>query len=139
MPGGGIAVLDYVVTHPAAASYVRIHAPGALLDPQLDLAGMRKRRAFDRLGDGAGLAFVPLAVHSFDAVCFPNDLGDVAAADSRASRDALVRSALSMCSPSFLVFSSAFLLPFRFAVTQVLVNNGVALLSRATIACIIMF
>ena len=53
------------------------------------------RRAFERFGNGAGYEIVPLAANSYgwlgkEAAQFLNDIGDVAAADGRASIDAFV-------------------------------------------------
>jgi hypothetical protein len=94
LPGGRIAVLDCVVTHPAAATYAQRASQEA--GSAAALAETRKRQAFERFGDGAGYEFVPLAVESFgrlgkDAARFLNDLGDVAAADGCASKEAFVR------------------------------------------------
>ena len=94
MPGGRIVVLDYVVTHPAAASYAR----GASRQAGFAAAKAEtsKRCAFELFVDSAGYAFLPLAGETFgrlgkDASRFLNDLGEVAASDGCASKSAFVR------------------------------------------------
>ena len=59
LPGGRIAVLDCVITHPAAASYAR----GDLRQAGFAAAKAEtsKHRAFELLGDGAGYKLLPLA------------------------------------------------------------------------------
>lgn len=95
MPEGRVVVLDCVVTHPAAASYVR--AASRTAGATVLRAEQMKRRSFDSLGQGVGYDFVPLAVESFgrlglEASRFLSDLGDVAAAGGTASKAAFVRS-----------------------------------------------
>ena len=94
MPGGRITVLDCVVTNPAAASYAQRASQETGF--AVALAETRKRQAFERFGNGAGYAFVPLAVESLgrlgkEAARFFNDLGDVAAVDGCVSKDTFVR------------------------------------------------
>jgi hypothetical protein len=95
MPEGRVVVLDCVVTHPAAASYVR--AASRMAGAAVLRAEQAKRRDFDSLGQGGGYDFIPLAVESFgrlglEASRFLSDLGDVAAAGGTASKAAFVRS-----------------------------------------------
>ncbi len=98
MPGGRIAVLDCVVTHPAAASYVREAA--RTTGSAAAKAEHDKRREFRAHGENAGYDFVPLAVESFGrlgraASRFLSELGDVASAGANGlvSRAAFVRGA----------------------------------------------
>ena len=77
----GLTVLDCVVKHPTAASYVSAASktPGATAA----LAEQQKRTDFEKFGDGAGFAFVPLASESYgrlglEASRFLSALGDIA-------------------------------------------------------------
>jgi len=75
IPGGRAVVLDCVVTHPAAASYVADAA---------EKAERRKRRSFEEFGEGSAYDLVPLAIESYGrlglaASRFLSELGDIAA------------------------------------------------------------
>ena len=63
LPGERIVVLDFVVTHAAAASY----AQGALQHAGLAAANaeITKRRAFELYNGGVGYEFLLLAGESF--------------------------------------------------------------------------
>jgi hypothetical protein len=93
-PDGGIRILDCVVTHPAAASYVRDAAESG--GSAAAKAEARKRADFRDIGEGSAYGFVPLAVESYGrmgaaASRFLSELGDLAAAGSRVSKAAFVR------------------------------------------------
>ena len=76
-----LAVLDCVVTHPTAASYVdATHKKPGVAAAR---AEQDKRRDFEKFGDGADFDFVPLASESFGrlglgASRFLSALGDIA-------------------------------------------------------------
>ena len=93
-PDGRVRVLDCVVTHPAAASYVRdaAQAPGSAAAK----AETRKRRAFEEFGEGSAFEFIPLAVESYGrlgsaAARFLSELGDLAAEGTQVSKAAFIR------------------------------------------------
>jgi hypothetical protein len=94
LPGGRIVVLDYVVTHPTAASYV---VAASQTDGSAAMkAEDRKRRAFATFGAGSAFDFVPLAVESYGrwgkaAATFLSDLGAIAAAEGHVSKASFVR------------------------------------------------
>jgi hypothetical protein len=94
-PDGRVRIMDCVVTHPAAASYVRDAAETA--GSAAAKAELRKRRAFEEFGEGSAYDFVPLAVESFGrlgsaASRFLSELGDLAAGEgNRVSKAAFVR------------------------------------------------
>ena len=93
-PDGRVRILDCVVTHPAAASFVREAAQTA--GSAAAKAETRKRRAFQVFGEGSAYEFVPLAVESFGrmglaASRFLSELGDLAAEGTRVSKAAFVR------------------------------------------------
>ena len=96
LPAGRMIVLDCVVTHPAAASYVR----GASRQAGFAAAKAETSKclAFELFGDGAAMnyEFLLLAGESFgrlgkDAARFLHDLGAVTASDGCASNSAFVR------------------------------------------------
>lgn len=94
MPDGRSIVFDCVVTHPAAASYVRdaAHTDGSAAAK----AELRKQRAFDEFAPGSAYEFRPLAVESYGrlgtvASRFLSELGDIASQGSRVSKAAFVR------------------------------------------------
>ena len=96
LPDGRIIIVDVVVTHPAAPTYVQAAAreDGATAKRAED----DKRREFRRFADGAQYEFVPFALESFgrlgkDARSFLSLMGDVAAADGRVSKAAFVSTA----------------------------------------------
>jgi hypothetical protein len=93
-PDGGVRILDCVVTHPAAASYVcdAAEAGGSAAAK----AEARKRAEFQEVGEGSAYDFVPLAVESYGrmgvaASRFLSELGDLVAAGGRVSKAAFVR------------------------------------------------
>ena len=97
LPGGRISVLDVVVTHPAAPSYVAAAArsDGAAAKRAAD----RKQQEFCRFGDQAQYTFVPFAVETYgrlgdDALGFVNALATIAAANGRVSKATFVANAL---------------------------------------------
>ena len=92
-PDGRVRILDCVVTHPAAASFVRDAAEAA--GSAAAKAETRKRRAFGEFGEGSAFEFVPLAVESYGrlgsaASRFLSELGDLVAEGGR-SKAAFVR------------------------------------------------
>ena len=94
MPDGRSIVFDCVVTHPAAASYVRDadHTDGSAAAK----AELRKQRAFDEFAPGSAYEFRPLAVETYGrlgtvATRFLSELGDIASQGSRVSKAAFVR------------------------------------------------
>ena len=95
--GTSILVLDVVITHPAASSYVG--AASSTSGSAARRAEQDKRREFARMGDGGGYEFVPLAAETYgrlglSAARFLSGLGDVVAA-SGGSKAAFVRFARS--------------------------------------------
>ena len=93
-PDGRIRILDCVVTHPVASSYVRDAAQAA--GSAAAKAETRKRRALDEIGEGSAFEFIPLAVESYGrmgsaASRLLSELGDLAAQGSRVSKAAFVR------------------------------------------------
>jgi hypothetical protein len=97
MPDGRVLILDAVVTHPAAASYVA--AASQTTGAAAARAERDKGRKYaDMAQEDAGYEFVPLAVESYGrlggaASSFLSSLGDIAAADGRVSKAAFMRSA----------------------------------------------
>ena len=94
MPDGRIVVLDCVITHPAAASYV-VEA-SRTTGSAARRAERRKQQNFEAFGNGSAFEFVPLAVESYGrlgqaASRFLSELGAVAALDGRVSKAAFVR------------------------------------------------
>jgi hypothetical protein len=93
-PDGRLRILDCVVTHPAAASYVRDAAEAG--GSAAAKAETRKRTEFAEVGEGSAFDFVPLAVESygrmgFAASRFLSELGDLVEASGRVSRAVFVR------------------------------------------------
>ena len=93
-PDGGVRILDCVVTHPAAASYMRDAAEVG--GSAAAKAEARKRADFEAVGEGSAFGFVPLAVESYGrmgvaASRFLSELGDLVAAAGRVSKAAFVR------------------------------------------------
>lgn len=93
-PDGGVRILDCVVTHPAAASYVRDAAEAG--GSAAAKAEARKRADFAEVGEGSAFDFVPLAVESYGrmgvaASRFLSELGDLVEAAGRVSKAAFVR------------------------------------------------
>jgi hypothetical protein len=94
-PDGRVRVMDCVVTHPAAASFV--HDAAEVAGSAAAKAELRKQRAFDEFGEGSAYDFIPLAVESFGrmgsaASRFLSELGDLAAGEgNRVSKAAFVR------------------------------------------------
>ena len=94
-PDGRVRVMDCVVTHPVAASFVRDAAEVA--GSAAAKAELRKQRAFEEFGEGSAYDFIPLAVESFGrmgsaASRFLSELGDLAAGGgNRVSKAAFVR------------------------------------------------
>jgi hypothetical protein len=96
MPGGRVIVLDCVVTHPAAASYVRRAA--STTGSAAAAAEHRKKQAFQEFGQGSAYEFIPLAVESYgrlgvEASRFLSTLGDLAAEGGGVSKERFVRNA----------------------------------------------
>jgi hypothetical protein len=94
MPDGRIVVLDCVITHPAASSYVA--AASAETGSAAAQAERRKRRDFATFGQGSAFEFMPLAVESYGrlgraASLFLSQLGDAAALHGNVSKAAFVR------------------------------------------------
>ena len=96
MPDGRVVVLDCVVTHPTAASYVK-HA-----SRETGWAAARaereKKQKFDAFGQGAAFDFCPLAMESYgrlgvQASRFLSALGDLAASGGGVSKAMFVRQA----------------------------------------------
>lgn len=94
IPGGRAVVLDCVVTHPAAASYVMDAAvtPGSAAEK----AERRKQRSFQEFGEGSAYDFVPLAIESYGrlglaASRFLSELGDIAAEGGQVCKESFVR------------------------------------------------
>lgn len=93
-PDGGVRILDCVITHPAAASYVRDAAEAG--GSAAAKAEARKRADFAEVGEGSAFDFVPLAVESYGrmgvaASRFLSELGDLVEAAGRVSKAAFVR------------------------------------------------
>jgi hypothetical protein len=115
LPSGRVVVLDCVVTHPAAASYVR--AAARITGSAAARAEAAKRREFAAHQGAVGFEFVPLAVESFGrmglaASRFLSDLGDVAAAGGQADKAAFVRAArqelsCALCRGNGLVYGAS--------------------------------
>lgn len=95
MPDGRTVVLDTVVTHPSASTYVRRAA--AETGFAAERAALEKHRNFKEIaGDGAGYQFVPLAMESYgrlgrEAARFLGELGHVAAENGHITKAAFVR------------------------------------------------
>jgi hypothetical protein len=97
MPSGRVAVLDCVVTHPAAASYVEDAA--VTTGSAAAKAEARKRRDFRVLAAGSAYDFVPLSVESYGhlgvaASRFLSEVGELVAEGNRVSKTAFVRGVL---------------------------------------------
>ena len=93
-PDGGVRILDCVVTHPAAASYMRDAAEAG--GSAAAKAEARKRADFEEVGEGSAFGFVPLAVESYGrmgvaASRFLSELGDLVETAGRVSKAAFVR------------------------------------------------
>jgi hypothetical protein len=121
MPGGRIAVLDCVVTHPAASSYL----PGASRTAGFAAARAErlKHADFEQFGSGAGYEFVPLAMESYgrlgrDASRFLSELGDIAASDGRVRKGAFVRSVRQELSCALCRGNSAMYFQSTFSIAQ---------------------
>ena len=96
LPEGRVAIVDCVVTHPAASSYVSGAAREA--GHAAERAARGKELAYAALCQGDGYDFVPLALESYGrlgraASRFLSDLGEAAAAIGRVSKASFVRSA----------------------------------------------
>ena len=94
MPDSRIVVLDYVVTHPAATSYVA--EASRETGSAARKAERRKQRNFEAFSDGSAFEFVPLAMESYGrmglaASRFLSELGSIAAANGNVSKAAFVR------------------------------------------------
>ena len=96
LPTGKIAIVDVVVTHPCAQSYVA--AASATTGAAAQKAADGKVREFRRFADAGQYDFVPFAVESYGhlgvaAQQFLKALGDIASARGTVSKSAFVRSA----------------------------------------------
>jgi hypothetical protein len=91
---GRVTILDCVVTHPAAASYVSKAAREA--GSAAEQAEKRKRQQIREFGEGSAFEFVPLACESYgrlgkEASLFISALGDTVESSGRGSKAAFVR------------------------------------------------
>ena len=94
MPDGRVVVLDCVVTHPTAASYVERAARET--GWAAARAEQKKIQKFDAFGQGAAFDFCPLAVESYgrlglQASRFLSALGDLAASGGGVTKARFVR------------------------------------------------
>lgn len=94
MPDGRVLVLDCVITHPAAASYVR--EASRTTGWAAEMAEQRKWRQFQEFGRNSPVEFKPLAGESYgrigkEAARFIKELGDIVEASGRGSRAVYVR------------------------------------------------
>ena len=92
LPGNRITVLDYVVTHPCAASYAQSASQGAGSAAVMDETWKRLRDLVMALAmNSCPWLWSPLAGWRNEVVRFLTDLSVVDAANGRASKAAIVR------------------------------------------------
>jgi hypothetical protein len=96
LPDGRVLVLDCVVTHPAAATYVQ--EASRTTGSAAAGAERRKRQQVRAFADGSAFEFTPLACESYgrlglEASRFLSELGDIVESSGRGSKAAFVRNA----------------------------------------------